>query len=92
MSLNEKRSSKCHWPKMRSYLRNIALLPFYRLREVFCGFKDHMDVGKLYKNYLEGPFNMTEYLCRYEFFQYAKNYVCKFKVRREKLVTKLNLF
>ncbi|XP_045473029.1 uncharacterized protein LOC123679644 isoform X1 [Harmonia axyridis] len=35
-----------------------------KLREISCLFKDHMEVGKLYKNYLDGPFNMTDYLCR----------------------------
>ncbi|XP_045473111.1 uncharacterized protein LOC123679644 isoform X2 [Harmonia axyridis] len=45
-------------------LSNLCLAGYRKLREISCLFKDHMEVGKLYKNYLDGPFNMTDYLCR----------------------------
>ncbi|KAK9871149.1 hypothetical protein WA026_011431 [Henosepilachna vigintioctopunctata] len=35
-----------------------------KLREITCLFKEHIDVNNLYKHYIDGPFNMTDYLCR----------------------------
>ncbi|KAL3280092.1 hypothetical protein HHI36_017598 [Cryptolaemus montrouzieri] len=35
-----------------------------KLREISCLFRDHMDINDLYKHYLDGPFHMTDYLCR----------------------------